>query len=142
MQQRVSRRCCQVPLVNTLAAHLHELGTHGYMNVQKLAAAVDTLRNVSFSAFHCEKQHASVALVKKFHPEVTTFVLCMRAFAHGLRELVPGVSDEERALARLREDLQKALRLCPSDVGARQIYLRGVMMKREEADEKRARTRG
>eukprot|EP00971_Amphidinium_carterae_P171180 3392736-Amphidinium_carterae.1 len=60
----------------------------------------------------------------------------MRAFAHGLRELVPGVSDEERALAKLREELQKALRLCPSHVGARQIYLRGVMLKREEANRK------
>eukprot|EP00971_Amphidinium_carterae_P289670 5751721-Amphidinium_carterae.1 len=42
----------------------------------------------------------------------------------------------------MREDLQKALHSCPSHVGARQMYLRGVMLKREEANHKRARAGG
>eukprot|EP00971_Amphidinium_carterae_P018821 370645-Amphidinium_carterae.2 len=48
------------------------LGSLGLMSESKLQEAVFTLMNSSFSAFHVEKMHASVALVRKYHPDVTT----------------------------------------------------------------------
>eukprot|EP00971_Amphidinium_carterae_P174764 3464101-Amphidinium_carterae.1 len=41
--------------------HVFQLGSQGLMSVSKLAAAVETLMHASFSAFHVEKMHASVA---------------------------------------------------------------------------------
>eukprot|EP00971_Amphidinium_carterae_P160359 3179223-Amphidinium_carterae.1 len=52
--------------------HLFALGSQNLMSAGKLEAALRTLLHASFSAFHVEKMHASVALVRKFHPEVTT----------------------------------------------------------------------
>eukprot|EP00971_Amphidinium_carterae_P067349 1333353-Amphidinium_carterae.2 len=91
-------------LVNSLVAHLYGVGTHaGNTQVREHSEVGRSCGHTQTGQLLCfalrETTHCGRSGQEVFHPEVTTFVLCVRAFAHCLRDTVQGVTNEERALA-------------------------------------------
>eukprot|EP00971_Amphidinium_carterae_P129139 2557943-Amphidinium_carterae.1 len=129
---------------DAIAKRIYEFNYSTQISVARinyyLKDAVNTLSQCSFSADHVEKMHASVALVKKHHPEVSTETLAVRAFVHGFGELLPAPELEDKFLqhARKRLSMCTLLRQGSSNIGARQVYLREVMAKRAAINVERA----
>ena len=123
-----------------VAAKIQSLLKGGFPRVT-VHQAVELLCCASFTSTFTEKQHASCALVRKQHPEMTSKNLATRGFLHTCRMLLPGVlSPEERHIARLRSQIGRLRQKQPQRITGRQVYFSEMAAKARHNNEERRRT--
>lgn len=110
----------------TTAAKAWRLMRMGW-NLASVKEAVVLLGELSWSTKVVEEQHSSASLMAKYHPEMAEDAVCARAFVHTCRNILPGVSEAERHLARLQARLSKLRRKRPQNFGARQLYVKDLV---------------
>lgn len=99
--------------------HLLQLG----WNAEVLKEAVGLLAEVAWGTKVAEEQHASAAVVTKYHPEMSEDAVCIRAFLHTCRNFLPTLSDSERHLQRMELRLQSLERKRPQNIRGRQVFI-------------------
>lgn len=103
--------------------HLLHMG----WNREVLKEAVGLLGEISWGTKVAEEQHASAAVVSKYHPEMAEEAVCVRAFVHTCRNLLPCLSDGERHVRRMQERLGRLQRKRPQNIGGRQVFISDLM---------------
>ena len=122
---------------NDVAAKVQTM-LQGQYPLPDLCQAVALLFQCSFTSTFTEKQHASSALVKKQHPELTSKVLVCRGYLHTCRMLIPAaLSPEERAIASLRRQLDRLRGKKPHNISGRHVYYASMTAKARSNNEKR-----
>eukprot|EP00971_Amphidinium_carterae_P107474 2128807-Amphidinium_carterae.2 len=121
------------PPDDCVASKLWALGASGMASI-KIVEMLELLSQVAWTSHTAEKQHASAAQVKKYHPEITTSTLAQRAFIHGCRELLPADSVPDQRVAKLQQHMQKLIRYRPSNIGPRQVYYADMLQKLKKAN--------
>ena len=92
-------------------------------NRDEIKSALRLAAEVPWGTKITEEVHASAACVRKYHPEVSTPVLRIRAFIHCLRRMNPSATREERLEARLEKRLARVEAKVPSRCTARQMLV-------------------
>lgn len=93
------------------------------VNIEQLVSTVRLLLEIGWTTLPAEQQHGSLASIRRWHPEYSMETLVGRAFLMQLRRLLPSMSEDEKALARLSKQLDRVLAKNPSAAGGRQEYV-------------------
>ena len=88
---------------------------------------LELLQDCPWGTATVEQQHASGTVMRKYHAEMGQDMLCVRAFLHTVRCLLPGVTPVERRLAMLERQEIRLSRCTPSKITGRHLYLREMM---------------
>ena len=83
-----------------VAAKIYDLMHSGY-NMHALESAVGMMMEASWTSFATEKQHASSAVMRKFHSDAGDKSITQRAFLHSFCQLLPGESTQDKHLRLL-----------------------------------------
>eukprot|EP00971_Amphidinium_carterae_P085313 1687671-Amphidinium_carterae.1 len=113
---------------DAVSGKIHRLLSIGYPS-HLLVQGLELLSEVSFSSRYTETQHASTAVMRKYHPEASPVHVVYRAYVHSLRSIMPGAGTEHRESNTLRLRLQRLHRRNPNYITGRQIYFRDHMTK-------------
>ena len=97
-------------------------------NRSELKAALRLCREVPWGTKVVEEIHASGSCVRKFHPEIATEPLRIRAHVHALRRVLPTPSAEEKKEQRLLCRLANLEKRQPQKLGGRQALFQELMM--------------
>ena len=93
----------------------------------QLIQTVKMLGEVGWTSLPAEQQHSSLASLHKWHPEYETETLVSRALLLQASKLLPSMSKEEKAAARLSAKLQHILRACPQKVSGRNMLVASML---------------
>ncbi|CAK0909364.1 unnamed protein product [Prorocentrum cordatum] len=74
-----------------------------------------------------EQLHASLTLMKRYHPDAGQETLIVRAGVHSMRLLLPGLNALEKQAAVRREKLARLGRKCPEKITGRHIFLKELV---------------
>eukprot|EP00971_Amphidinium_carterae_P132140 2617366-Amphidinium_carterae.1 len=117
---------------DAVAGKINRLLSIGYPS-HLLVQGLELLSEVSFSSRYTETQHASTAVMRKYHPEASPVHVVYRAYVHSLRSITPGAGTEHRESNTLRlrsyacrgcsEEIQTTSRL------GRQIYCQSLLCR-------------
>jgi hypothetical protein len=105
-----------------VARQLWQLTRLGFPMTQ-LVTVVSLLGEIPWTTLPAEQQHGSMAIMRRWHPEVGAQTLASRAFLLQLRRLMPSMSREEKQVHVISKSLQALLRKQPEKAAGRQIYL-------------------
>jgi hypothetical protein len=94
---------CPEEAVSAKVWHLLHMG----WNVEDIKAGLRTLLECGWGTDTVERQHASLTMMKRFHPDAGQETLVVRAGIHALRLLLPQPSPEDEREHRLRARLDK-----------------------------------
>jgi len=108
------------------AAKIWTLLQLGY-NRQQLLTGLQLLLDCPWGTVAVEQQHASAAIIKRFHQEYGLETLLPRSLVHGMRKLLPKPSAAEKTIAALRAKIRRLKAKRPSGFGARQLYVKDLM---------------
>ena len=96
-------------------------------NMAQLVAAVDVLGEAGWTSLPAEQQHASLAMLHKWHPDYETKTLVSRSLMVQMSKLLPAASKEEKEAQRLSAKLDRILRANPQKINGRHM-LAGAMI--------------
>ena len=96
-------------------------------NKLELRKAIMLMADCPWATVCAEQQHGSASIIRKYHEHLGEESLMSRAFAHTMRRLLPGMSVEEKQIARARQRLERLDRKRPDNLGGRQLYVRDLM---------------
>ena len=94
---------CPEEAVSAKVWHLLHMG----WNVEDIKAGLRTLLECGWATDCVERQHSSLTVMKRFHPDAGQETLVVRAGTHSLRLLLPLTSAEDEKESRLRARLEK-----------------------------------
>ena len=101
---------------------------HRRFNKAQLIATVEMIGEVGWTSLPAEQQHASLAMLHKWHPEYDMTTLISRSLLLQASKLLPAASKEEKLAAQLSAKLDFILRSHPDKVRGRQMLL-GSMVR-------------
>ena len=113
------------PSDHPVVAKLKHLLDIGYPT-DELIAGLKLVQEISWSGMISEQQHASLAVLARFHPEYEKATLVARSTVLQLNRLMPKPTADEKALAKLENKLQQLLQQQPNRVGGRHMYMRSL----------------
>lgn len=108
------------------AAKIWTLLRLGY-NRQQLLAGLQLLLDAPWGTVAVEQQHASAAVIKRFHHEVGMETLLPKSLVHSMQKLLPKASPAAKSIAELRGSIHKLKSRQPSRVGPKQIYMKDLV---------------
>ena len=85
------------------------------------------MREAHWHTAIAEQQHASGSIVAKFHKEITTDALMIRAALHTFRHLLPELSPVQRQELKLRSRLERLEKKHPRKCGAKQMLCKQLV---------------
>lgn len=91
-------------------------------SVEWIKGALELLRHTVWSGAVAEQQHASAAVVARYHPLIEHSALVSRSALHAFRKLLPSQSKKARKLQRFRAELERLDRRRPRRVGTWQMH--------------------
>lgn len=118
---------------------IQKLLKRGY-NYQQIKSGVLLLREVPWGTVSTEQAHASVTLVKRQHPQFELESIVVRAGIHTLRKLLPQVSPEEKALAKLQQALARLRTSQTRKITGKNLFMKSLIQAlKDRADRNHAR---
>ena len=123
LERLASDDCPEEPVSKNMWILMNEKG----FNKDQLVATVRMLGEAGWTSLPAEQQHASLAMLHKWHPYYDTKTLVSRSFLLQMYKLLPRESKEERQADRLAHKLQRVLRAAPEKVRGRQMMV-GAMI--------------
>ena len=96
-------------------------------NKLELRKAIMLMAGCPWATVCAEQQHGSASIIRKYHEDLGEESLMSRAFVHTMRRLLPGMSVEEKQIARARQRLERLERKRPDAFRGRQLYVRDLM---------------
>eukprot|EP00971_Amphidinium_carterae_P109530 2168858-Amphidinium_carterae.1 len=105
---------------------------HQGLGEEVVARILQLLSHVSFSSYFTEKQHASAATLRRYHPGLSARVLVHRSYLHSFRQLLPAPTTAGRLVHRLHCKLERLRARQPQYITGRQCYYAERVLKRKE----------
>lgn len=96
---------------------------------QKLVGIVKLLQELPVTSMTAEQQHASAAVLMRYHPDYSRQTAISRALILQVNRQLPHPSREEKAVAKLEAQLKKLEKRAPDKACARQLYFRDLMQE-------------
>ena len=104
-------------------------------NRQLLIKSISLLGQCVWSTHLAEKQHSGIAVVRRHHPELHASTLASRGYLHLTRQMLTGVSAEQRAVARWQKRWQRLQCSVPHRISGRHLFYQDVMQRARYAEE-------
>eukprot|EP00971_Amphidinium_carterae_P039873 782706-Amphidinium_carterae.1 len=111
---------------------------HQGLGEEVVARIIQLLSHVSFSSYFTEKQHASAATLRRYHPGLsarTEQQFCLYVSGHH-RQLLPAPTTAGRLVHRLHSQLERLRARQPQYITGRQCYYAERVLKRKEEQAK------
>lgn len=113
--------------VDPVSKKIWTLWKMGQASQADIVRALELMSQIPWSTKMAEEQHASSSIIAKAHPEYDSETVRLRSFIHTFLKLMPGVSEEEKAVERSKRRLSKLLRKNPNYITGRQLYFKEVV---------------
>ena len=92
-------------------------------SIEQLVSTLELVADIGWTTLPAEQQHGSLAVLRRWHPEYGQDTLVARALLVHICRLLPSMSQEEKQLARLSKQLDKALARSPEKAGGRHQFV-------------------
>eukprot|EP00971_Amphidinium_carterae_P033966 668676-Amphidinium_carterae.1 len=92
--------------------------------------AVCLLRECVWTTSLTEKQHSGIAVIKKYHPDLSCDTLAARAYLHIARQLLPAESSESKERLQWAKQMERTQRRNPVHIGGRQMFFASLFKQR------------
>eukprot|EP00971_Amphidinium_carterae_P312942 6218875-Amphidinium_carterae.1 len=112
---------------------------HRGFPIEKIRFACVLLGQCSWTSYMSEKLHASVAVVRRHHPDLTIQSLQLRAFAHSFNQFVKKATIEEAQIKRLVKKKDATLAKQTNRITGRHMYFARKCHEMAKANRARGR---